>query len=794
MVRASKGSKTARTAGRQTSRPASKRSPAKRKNGPGERVGYRWSTRLLALAFLFVLVLGVYLLYLDNLVRMKFDGKRWAVPARVYGRPLELYAGASISPEQLVAELDRLGYRKVRHPDAQATWSRNNSRFLIRTRPFQFWDGTEPEHYLDLRFEGDRLARLSGTGGAPLALVRLDAPEVGSLYPAHNEDRVLLSREQLPESLVKGVLAVEDRSFYSHHGVDPKAILRAVWANLRAGGVVQGGSTLTQQLIKNLYLSRKRTLWRKVNEAAMALLLDARYGKDEILTAYANEIYLGQDGNRAIHGFGLASRFYFNRPLEELDLPRLALLVGLIRGPSLYDPRRHPERAQQRRDLVLQLMQQEGAISEQQLQQAVKAPLGVGKPGSGGEARYPTLLALVWRQLQSDYREEDLTSEGLRIFTTLDPWIQEQSEKALSSRLALLEKRNRLPSGKLEGAVVVVAAGSGEVLAVVGGRDPGYAGFNRALDAVRPIGSLIKPVVYLGALMQPRRYTLTSRIEDKPVTMRLAGGKRWTPQNYDHKSHGSVTLLQSLSHSYNLATVNLGMELGVARVAGLLEDIGITRQVEQVPALLLGALSLSPLEVAQIYQTFAAGGFHSPLRAIREVQSKGGSVLQRYPLTVRQAVDQGPVYLLNRNLQEVVSSGTARGLSAFLPAYLNLAGKTGTTDELRDSWFAGFDNDRVAVVWIGRDDNSPAGLSGAQGAMQVWGDLMRRFNPDPLNLPAPTSVEQIWVDAESGLLADEHCTNAVLLPYLRGSAPVTRSSCINETGQGIGNFFRGLFE
>ena len=294
--------------------------------------------------------------------------------------------------------------------------------------------------------------------------------------------------------------------------------------------------------------------------------------------------------------------------------------------------------------------------------------------------------------------------------------------------------------------------------------------------------------------MQPRRYTLTTHIEDAPVNLKLAGGKQWKPENYDHRFHGTVTLFQALTHSYNLATVNLGLDIGLRSVTDLLVDLGITRKVEMVPALLLGALSLSPLEVTQLYQTLAAGGFHSPLRAIREVQSQDGGALQRYPLTVRQSVDQGPVYLVNRNLQEVVSTGTGRGLSAFVSADLRLAGKTGTTDELRDSWFAGFDTDRVAVVWVGRDDNSPAGLTGSQGAMRVWGDLMRRLKPDPLHLPAPVSVDNVWVDVGSGLLADESCANAALMPYLKGSAPVTESSCITRPAQGIGDFFRGFFE
>ena len=778
---------------RRASKKAGVRRRPQKKKGRGRRSGSRrWLTRLLALGLLFGLVVGLYLLYLDHQVKLKFEGKRWAVPARVYGRPLELYPGAAISPEQLVAELNVLGYRKVRSPKQVATWSRNKNRFLVRTRPFLFWDGSEPGAYLDLRFRGNQLDSMKDAAGRELALIRLEAPEVGSIYPSHNEDRVLIQRDDLPELLVQALIAVEDRSFYSHSGIDPKAILRAVLANVRAGRMVQGGSTLTQQLVKNFYLTQERTLWRKLNEAAMALMLDAHYGKDEILEAYANEIYLGQDGSRAIHGFGLASHFYFNRPLQELDLPRLALLVGLARGPSYYDPRRHPERARQRRNLVLDILNRQGVISDEEKQQAAASELGITTRRGKGGGRYPAFLDLVRRQLHRDYREEDLTSEGLRIFTTLDPWVQQQAEMAMVSRLKRLEERNKLPPDQLQGAAVVAGSEGGEILAVVGGRETGFEGFNRALDAVRPVGSLIKPVVYLAALMNPDRYTLITRLQDEPISIRGRNGKTWTPRNYDRVAHGEVPLHQALAKSYNLATVNLGMELGLEQILELLEKLGISRPVMPVPSLLLGAVSLSPLEVAQLYQTFAAAGFHAPLRAIREVQAGDGEPLQRYPLTVHQAVPPGPVYLLGRNLQEVVRSGTGAGLSAFVSKELNLAGKTGTTDNLRDSWFAGFSGDMVAVVWVGRDDNSPAGLTGARGALRVWGDIMRRLKPAPLGLLRPDPVETVWIDSETGLRADERCQTARQYPFIKGSAPVLESSCV---GSGpIQRLFRSFFE
>ncbi|MEJ1364995.1 MAG: penicillin-binding protein 1B [Candidatus Sedimenticola sp. (ex Thyasira tokunagai)] len=781
-----------------TKKTVSKRAVKSRPRAPKKRAkasrSRRWPARLLALSFLFFLGLGIYLLYLDHTVREKFEGKRWAIPARVYGQPLEIYSGMAVTPQRLEAELKQLGYRKAGRALKPGTWSRHQERFLVRTRGFRFWDSDEPARHLEISFSSGRLNSLRHVGGAELPLMRLEAPEIGSIYPAHNEDRVLVQHNALPKQLVQGLIATEDRNFYQHQGVAPRSIARALLANLRAGGVVQGGSTLTQQLVKNFYLTRERSLWRKVNEAAMALLLEAHYGKDEILEAYANEIYLGQDGGRAIHGFGLAARFYFNQGLEELNLSRQALLVALVRGPSYYDPRRHPRRAKERRNLVLEMMRDQGLITAGEYKGAATAPLGIDSSKGRGKGRYPAFMSLVRRQLHRDYREEDLNSEGLRIFTTLDPWTQGRVESRVARKLSKLEKKHALPTGKLESAAVLVDSQSGEVRALVGGRHPGYAGFNRALDAVRPIGSLVKPAVYLAALMQPERYTLLTPLDDAPLTLKGADGVLWSPGNYDKKSHGLVPLHQALAKSYNLSTVRLGLDIGLDRVAELLRQMGMSRPLTPVPAMLLGAVSLSPLEVAQLYQGFAAGGFYSPLRAIRAVQSSDGEPLQRYPLTVRQAVPAGPVYLLNRNLQEVTRSGTGRGLSSYLDKNLNIAGKTGTTDDLRDSWFAGFSGDRVAVVWLGRDDNKPAGLSGSKGALQVWGDMMGELQPAPLELLKPDSIETVWVDPASGFLADESCDEARRFPFVEGSAPKTRSSCIGRGGGAVERFFRSFFE
>jgi len=762
-----------------------KHKKSKRRNKKGGFWLRRW---LIKAGFIFCLVVVVYSVYLDYVVQREFSGKRWAVPARVYGRPLELYPGATLTIKQLLNELKYLGYSRVKYPRQAGSYSRNGSRFLVHTRSFAFWDGKEPAQILDLQFSGLQLSSLKTVSGKRLSLARLDAPAVGSIYPVHNEDRVLVKRSELPKKLVQALVAVEDRSFYQHYGVDAKAIARAMWANIRARSVVQGGSTLTQQLVKNFFLTRERSLWRKANEALMALLLERRYKKDEILEAYANEIYLGQDGERAIHGFGLASHFYFKQPLHELTLPKLTLLVALVRGPSYYDPRRHPERAKKRRNLVLKIMRDQGLITAQQVKQAALAPLGTTSVKGSSAGRFPAFMDLVRRQLHRDYREEDLTSEGLRIFTTLDPWAQKQAEKALAEELKRLASNNKKA---LESAAVIAGSQSGEVLAILGGRIPGFAGFNRALDAVRPIGSLVKPAVYLAALMQPARYNLLSPLEDTPLSVQSRNGNVWSPKNYDHRAHGTVPLHQALARSYNMATVRLGMSVGLDQVAKRLQELGLKRSVNIYPSLLLGAISLTPLEVTQIYQTLAAGGFYSPLRAIREVLTAEQQPLQRYPLTVKQTVPAESVYLVNQILQEVVRSGTGRALAQYISPQMNLAGKTGTTDDMRDSWFAGFSGDKVAVVWVGRDDNKPAGLSGSAGALRVWGKIMQGIQPVALEMLLPESIEAVWVDPVSGLRADEHCAGAIQVPYVLGFSPNEQAPCISDSN---GSVFDDLLE
>ena len=540
---------------------------------------------------------------------------------------------------------------------------------------------------------------------------------------------------------------MEDRQFFEHWGVSIRALARAFFANLMAGKAVQGGSTLTQQLVKNFYLTPERTLKRKFNEAIMAILLEWHYSKEQILEAYMNEVYLGQNGNRAIHGMGMAARFYFNRPLEELKLPQVALLVSLVRGASLYNPRKHPQRAMTRRNLVLDIMVAQGKITDQEAQEAKRAPLDIAQQKPNSSFPHPAFMELVRLQLRQDYREEDLRSEGLQIVTTLDPFIQKSGKKAMIEGLEKLERKKQ-KAQPLEGAMIVTNSENGEVLAMINSKRKYYAGFNRPLHAKRQIGSLIKPAVYLTALEKNHAYDLVTRLDDSPYRwFNRETGRTWIPKNYDHRSHGYVPLYRSLAYSYNIATVRLGMdELGLDNIYNTLKRLGIKRQFKMYPSILLGSLSLTPLEVTQMYQTIASGGFRVPLRAIRNVLTHEGKPLQRYSLSVEQRFEAAPIFLLNYALQYAVREGTGRYVARTLPHDMVLAGKTGTSNELKDSWFAGFGSEFLAVTWVGRDDNKPMGLTGGAGAMVIWSELIKMVRPKSLAPMTPNGVQ--WHEIE----------------------------------------------
>ena len=745
----------------------------KRSRKSARRVGFwrRWTGLLWKLALVGLVVLAGLTIYLDAVVQEKFSGKRWAVPAKVFARPLELYAGQQLSRDDFLTELSALGYRKVSAISQPGQMSVAAGRVDVYTRGFQSFEGSEPAQRISVRFDGRQVSGLSGSGEVVMA--RLEPLMIGGIYPAHNEDRILVRLDQAPPYLVEALVAVEDREYFQHFGVSPKGIARAAYVNFTAGGVVQGGSTLTQQLVKNFYLSSERSLVRKGTEAIMAILLELHYSKEEILEAYLNEVFLGQDGRRAVHGFGLASQYYFAQPLHELQLHQVALLVGMVKGPSLYNPRRQPERAKKRRDLVIQMLQEQGVISSEQAVAAIGQPLDVTVRGSLADSSYPAFMDLVRRQLREDYMDEDLTSEGLRIFTSFDPLLQSKAEKAVADSLKSLGER----ADEMEAAMVVTGAQTGEILALVGGRNPRFSGFNRALDASRPIGSLVKPAVYLAALEQPERYSLITPVDDSPITLTAEPGKTWSPQNYSRQSHGIVPLHEALSRSYNQATVRLGVEVGVDRVLNTIERMGVRHGWPAYPAMLLGSGAMTPMQVTDMYQTMANGGFNTPLRAIRNVLTADGEQLRRYPFEVQQQFDSATIFLIQEAMSRVMAEGTGRSAYNRIPSSVRLAGKTGTTNDLRDSWFAGFSDDLVAVAWLGRDDNGQTRLTGATGALRVWTAFMAEAHPRSLSDVPPEGIVYAWVDRLTGEGSDPSCPDTVRVPFRHGFEPLPGPGC-----------------
>ena len=756
-------------------RSTGKRSPKKNQHRSWLRRAFRFSFRYLLLPILIVTAITLFIL--DGVVRAKFSGTKWTLPTHVYSRTLDIYAGLEINRENIIWELEQLGYRRVSTPSRPGQYAASSRSIELHTRPFVFLDGDKSSQRARLNFNGNAISALSDVRGKALPLLRLEPIKIGGIYPERAEDRILVRLEELPPYLADAIVAVEDRNFYQHHGISLKAITRAMWVNLRKGGFAQGGSTITQQLVKNFYLTQERTLIRKAREAVMAILLELHYSKAEILEAYINEIYLGQSGKRSINGFGIASEYYFRQPLNELDVHQVALLVALAKGASHYNPRKNPKRATTRRNVVLKLLNDQDIIDEDATKQAVAKGLDVTETPGLTTNKYPDYLDLVKRQLREDYDDDDLSQEGLRIFTYFDPQIQREVESSLSNRLARIETQRALEKNTLEAASLVVRVGSGEVLALAGGRERRFAGFNRALDARRMIGSTIKPAVYLAALEHPEQFTLGSLIEDGPISVKARKGEMWTPRNFDRTSHGPVTLYTALGNSYNQATARLGLEVGVPQVADVVRRLGYEGYMAEVPALLLGGIAMTPYEVAGIYHTIAAEGFYTPLRAINAVYSADNEPLNRYPFKVDQRFSPTSMHLLHYALQVVMREGTGRSAYAQLPEPLVLGGKTGTSNDQRDSWFSGFSGNYLTVVWMGRDDNGPTLITGGSGALQAWSEIMSGLDNQSIPFARPEGVTYAWHDPVTGLGSEQHCNGSRYVPFATGSEPVEYASC-----------------
>ncbi|ABI73106.1 penicillin-binding protein 1B [Shewanella frigidimarina] len=712
-----------------------------------------------------IAVVSFYAIYLDQIIAQKFEGQKWHLPAQVFSRSMALYPGAAVNHPQLMAELKLLGYRKVSNPRQVGEFSASSTRIELWRRPFLHPEGNQAEQRVMISFDSEGVSSVKRMSDKrELAVFHLEPVLLDRIITGDGEDRLFVRTPEMPSMIIDALILVEDRSFYDHFGVNPLAIARAAVVNITAGRTVQGGSTLTQQLAKNFFLSSERSIVRKVREAIMALIIDFRYSKDEILEAYLNEVYMGQDKARGVHGMGLASQFYFGRPIGELTVSQQAFLVAVIKGPSYYNPWRYPERAQERRDLVLRLLMESDKLTVAQYKAAAESPIGLRSAKKSVHQKLPAFFAVVKQELRDRYGDSLLKQSGVKVYTTLDPMAQEAAEKAVLSTMASLDKRAK----NVQVGMVVTDKYTGGIAAMVGDKQPSYEGFNRAVEIRRPIGSLIKPFVYASALRQADRFTLATPVEDKPITLKNEQGKTWSPKNVDKKFSGQVPLLNAFKDSMNVPTVNVGLAVGVEKVAATLKKSGWEDDISPYPSMLLGAVNGSPLMVAQVYQTIADEGRYRKLSSITAVLDSQNQALEVTRVPSSMAIDPATDYLVQYAMNQVVRNGTAKRLGAAFPG-VRLAGKTGTSNDSRDSWFAGFDERNVAAIWVGQDDNSKTGLYGSSGAMAVYQAFLHERPPLSLRMMPVNGVINGYFDRTTGVAKKGNCDNIIGLPALDAS-------------------------
>lgn len=715
---------------------------------------------LIKLSVIFVALIGLYSIYLDGKVRQTFEGQRWQIPAQVYANIPVVNADNPVDLAKIESELIHLNYQRVARVSSPGQFSRQGSKVTIFRREFDFGHGLQEPSLITIEQKNGEVYRLTENSESKHS-VKLEPILIDRILSADAEDRVFLSLDQVPQQLIDTLLLIEDRDFYSHHGISPTGILRAFWKNILAGATVQGGSTLTQQLAKNMYLSRQKTIWRKVNEALISVILEIRYSKDQLLEAYINEVYLGQHYANGIYGFGLASQFYFGKPLSEINDAQVALLIAQVKGPSYYDPWRKPERASERRDLILRVMFENHTLTKNTYLNAIEQPLSIRSARRFTKHSYPAYMQLVRRELK-DIGAGNALQSGIKVFTGFDLVRQQNAEKAVIEQLAILEKSKN--SSKLETAIIISDIRTGQIQAVVGGREVKYSGFNRALDAKRPIGSLIKPVVYLTALERYQQYNLATPLTDAPITLKYKG-KRWQPKNYDGKYRGHVPLIDGLVKSLNIPTVNLGMKLELANVVDTLNTLGYQGNVRQVPSMLLGSTDMSAFEVNQWYNTIANAGIYNRALAINKVVSGEGELLWERENVVDARLSQQGAYLIDYALTKVASEGTAKSLAWKFPNQV-LAGKTGTSNDLRDSWFVGYDQESVVTTWIGRDDNASTGLTGSSGALTLFANYLKKQGSHSRYDFMPEGVEFATFELATGNAVSDECAKVAQYPAI----------------------------
>lgn len=720
------------------------------------------SLRLLIIV-LFLSGIAASAFYLKNLadrIDNRFAGRLWDIPSKVYSDTTLLYTGQAINRKLFTEKLHRLGYREVsRSPEQAGEMHLSTAGIEIFLHGFQSPYYEQKSGYTRIGLKDSRIIEIiSGDPGTKIPLLELEPEELMLYFGPDRERRELISVSQLPPHVPHAVLAAEDHRFYSHPGIEIRGIARAFWSNLREGSFSQGGSTITQQLAKNYFLTPERTLSRKFKELLITGILEYKFNKDTILEMYLNEIYFGQEGSVSINGIGQAARFFFDKPASQLSVSEAAIIAGLIKSPNRFSPFADLERCMQRRDEVLDAMFKREWISAEMLQHEKNQPVTTAVyQRYHQQASY--FMDYLTRQLTELYSRDTLSKEGLSIFTTIDMQVQAAAEKALQEGLERIESANpalkrKDPGKKLQGAVIVMQPKTGYIIAMVGGRDYGVSQFNRATQAKRQPGSAVKPFVYLTGLDQ---YTPISKLSNTPRTYTVAG-QPWQPKNYSTGAPPTVSFREALSHSYNLATMDLAMGIGLDKVAATLEAFQLPAPNPPYPSMALGAFELEPLALARAYCVFAADGVLPYPLSIKEVAGETGQLIESRHASIKRLISPAKAYMMSDLLQSVVLDGTARSLPERGVTW-PVAGKTGTTNESRDAWFVGYTPSLLALVWVGFDDGDAGSTTGANAALPIWANLMTSLpqyvSKDWFTMPSGIVTQRVCID--SGDIADAKC-------------------------------------
>jgi penicillin-binding protein 1B len=691
-------------------------------------------------------------------------------PSRLYGRSEEIRTGQQVDPDELAGELEALGYRAWDEDLVPAGRYRiGDDTLVVRLRRHMTPGGSVPGQLVLVRFERGRVASL-GVDGQAADSVPLEAPILATYYDEDSREKWPVRVKDLPEHVVQSVLAAEDDSFYWHPGVSPTGIARALFVNLRRGQVSQGGSTLTQQLVKNVFLTQERSVFRKIREAVIALAVEAQHSKRSILQGYLNGIYLGGGNGVQYYGVGTAARAYFGKDATELTLPEAATLAGMIKSPAVYSPVANAERSRRRRDEVLRRMADLKWIDAAALERALATPMETSPLRLGGrQARH--FADAMATEARERFGLKRLGNRGYSLFSTLSNPEQELAQKAVIEVLEELDSRRRKGVDPLEGALISVDPHTGAILAYVGGRDFGRSEFDRVSQAHRQAGSSFKPIVLVAAL-ESGKISQSTILKDEPLTLKTGAG-RWVPKNADGQFLGSVTVRRAVEGSRNVPLIRLAMDVGLDKVIATAHRMGIDSEIQELPALALGASEVTPREMATVYSTLANGGERPVLHGLAVVvEPSGKPARDLHPKKVERVVTPQIAYITTTVLEGVVTRGTARGVLRYgVPG--PLAGKTGTTNEARDSWFAGYRPDRVTVVWVGRDNPGATTLSGSRAALPIWGRYMKAtFRGAPRSeFPEPAGLEHAGVCRDSGMLARALCPTRLDDVFLPGEKP-----------------------